>query len=151
MATNRLLVVDDDAAISSLIAAAAMDCGYDALATTSAKDFKGGLLSFRPTLIGLDLSMPGEDGMELLRYLAENDCKAGILIVSGFDQRVLECAATLGKGRGLKMLGTIPKPFRLSTLRQLFDALRHNEPEQSALDQLAAPKPEATAIPRRKA
>ncbi len=151
MTPNRLLVVDDEAAIGSLIAAAALDCGYDALATVSAKTFKSELLSFQPTLIALDLSMPGEDGIELLRYLAETGCDAGILIVSGFDQRVVECAALLATSRGLRMLGTIPKPFRLATLKQLFDALRQNEPEPNALEQDVAPKPATAATPRRTA
>jgi two-component system, OmpR family, response regulator len=130
MTTNRLLVVDDESAIGLIIAAAAMDCGYDARATASAKAFKSQLLIFRPTLVALDLSMPGEDGIELLRYLADAGCTAGILIVSGFDRRVIECAALLATSRGLRMLGTIPKPFRLSTLRELFVALRHDEQAQ---------------------
>lgn len=124
MERNRLLVVDDEMSIAALITATAMDCGYDAKIAVTAHAFKNEFLSFQPTLIALDLCMPGEDGIELLRYLADHECKAGILIVSGFDQRVLEGAVRLGTTRGLRMLGTIPKPFRLASLQELFNALR---------------------------
>ncbi len=149
MSPNRLLIVDDEVAIGSLIAAAALGCGYDAHATTDADSFKRQFLSFRPTLVALDLSMPGEDGIQLLRFLAENECNAGILIVSGFDQRVLQSAALLGQDRGLRMLGTIPKPFRLSSLRDLFNSLRHEDAEPAATEQAAEAKPAAKTTRRR--
>ena len=151
MSPNRLLIVDDEVAIGSLIAAAALGCGYDAHAMTDADSFKRQFLSFRPTLVALDLSMPGEDGIQLLRFLAESECDAGILIVSGFDQRVIECAASLGRGRGLRMLGTIPKPFRLGSLRELFNSLRHKDAEPAAAEPAAEAKPAAAKVARRRA
>lgn len=151
MSPNRLLVVDDQVEIGSLIAAAALGCDYEARATTDGESFKREYLSFHPTLVALDLSMPGEDGIQLLRFLAEKECTAGILIVSGFDQRVLQSAALLGRDRGLRMLGTIPKPFRLGTLRELFNTLRHKEPEPIAPVQDAPATPAAAVAPRRRA
>ena len=150
MSPNRLLIVDDQVEIGSLIAAAALGCGYDARSTVDGESFRREFLAFQPTLVALDLSMPGEDGIQLLRFLAEQECAAGILIVSGFDQRVLQSAALLGRDRGLRMLGTIPKPFRLGTLRDLFNSLRHVEPEPAAP---AEDRPASTtaAAPRRRA
>lgn len=149
MSPNRLLIVDDEVAIGSLIAAAALGCGYEAHATTDAESFKRHFLTFKPSLVALDLSMPGEDGIQLLRFLAEQECAAGILIVSGFDQRVLQSAALLGRDRGLRMLGTIPKPFRLGSLRELFNSLRHKDDEPAASEQPAEAKPAAKAALRR--
>ena len=48
------------------------------------------LSSQRPDMVALDLGMPGMDGVELLRFLAEQDYRSPVLIVSGFDRRVLE-------------------------------------------------------------
>lgn len=138
MSSNRLLVIDDQIEIASLIAAAAHGCGYDTRSTSDAASFKREFDTFHPTLIALDLSMPDEDGVQLMRFLAEKTCTAGILIVSGSDQRVLDCAASLAKQRGLRMLGTIPKPFRRGPLKELFDQLRHKE-----ADEMLAATPEA--------
>ncbi len=65
--------------------------------------------------------MPGCDGIELLRYLAEIGCQAQILIASGFDTRVLQSARELGTARGLNMAGVITKPMRASELRTLLE------------------------------
>lgn len=149
MSPNRLLVVDDQPEIASLIAAAAQGCGYDTRMTNDPVSFRREFESFQPTLIALDLSMPGEDGVQLMRFLAEKECKAGILIVSGSDQRVLDAAATLAQARGLRMLGTIPKPFRLASMKELFAKLRHEEPEVAAPAVEVATKTEQSAARRR--
>jgi hypothetical protein len=47
------------------------------------------------------------DGVELLRFLADEDFRAPVLIVSGFDRRVLESAFRLGEALGLNMAGPV--------------------------------------------
>jgi len=42
---------------------------------------------------------------------------------------VLDSAAHLGIARGLRMLGTIPKPVRMAALLELFNKLRHVDQE----------------------
>ena len=49
-------------------------------------------------MVALDLGMPGMDGIELLRFLAEQDYRAPVLIVSGFDRRILEFGISPGRG-----------------------------------------------------
>lgn len=154
MSPNRLLIVDDEVAFGAFIVEVALRSGYDARATSDARTFKQDYADFRPTIIILDLSMPEIDGIELLRFLEAQRCEAGILIVSGFDQRVLDSAAHLGIARGLRMLGTIPKPVRVATLHELFGRLRHDEPEDHpevghGADDVAARMP--IAIPQRRA
>lgn len=128
MSPNRLLVIDEQIEISAFIAAAGLGCGYDALSTTDADSFKREFAAFRPTLVAVDLSLADNRGMALLEFLAEQRCDAGILIVSGSNQRVIDRAAALMKKWGLRMLGTIPKPFRLGPVRELLDGLRQQEP-----------------------
>lgn len=137
MSPNRVLVVDDEVALGNFIVEVAIRADYDARATADARSFKQQYAEFNPTLIVLDLSMPDVDGIELLRFLEAEHCEAGILIVSGFDQRVLDSAAHLGIARGLRMLGTIPKPVRMATLLELFSKLRHVDPE-GAIESVAA-------------
>ena len=73
----------------------------------------------QPSLILLDLQMPGMDGIEALRYLARQGVTSGILLASGMDQRVLASARQLGESLGLKMLGTLQKPAMLEDIESL--------------------------------
>jgi len=75
-------------------------------------------------MVALDLGMPGMDGIELLRFLAEQDFRSPVLIVSGFDRRVLESAFRLGEALGLTMAGPLEKPVRLEQLETLLNELK---------------------------
>ena len=75
-------------------------------------------------MVVLDLGMPGMDGIELLRFLAEQGFQSPVLIISGFDRRVLESAFRLGTAQGLNMVGPLEKPVRLELLEGLLSQLR---------------------------
>lgn len=113
---NRLLVVDDQADLCEFIAAAAQGLGFQTAAATEAEEFRRVLLDFRPTVVVLDLQMPGSDGIELLRYMARQGSRAQVLVASGMDDRVLATAEQVGRSQGLNMLGTLRKPIMLPEL-----------------------------------
>jgi hypothetical protein len=64
------------------------------------------------------------DGVELTRFLAEQRYRGPVLIVSGFDRRVLESAFRLGETLGLNMVGPVEKPVRLDALEELLGKLK---------------------------
>ncbi len=64
------------------------------------------------------------DGVELIRFLAGQGYAAPVLIVSGFDRRVLESAFRLGEALGLTMVGPVEKPVRFEVLGALLIQLR---------------------------
>ena len=114
---KRLLVIDDESAIGRLIKVVAEGCGYEVTATSCPDLFMDEVTSREPYAIALDLSMPKTDGVEILRFLAAAKSKARIIIISGFDPRVLETAAELGSALGLSITGTLTKPIRVADLR----------------------------------
>jgi CheY-like chemotaxis protein len=118
-----LLLIDDEPTVGRFLAHAAEECGYRALATATAASFRREYRLLRPDAIAVDLAMPGGDGVELLRFLAEEQCRAPILIISGFDRRVLESAMRLGEALGLNMVGPLAKPVRLEELDRLLGSL----------------------------
>ena len=95
---------------------AAEENGFDAKVTISAENFRKAYEAEEPDVIAVDLAMPGGDGIELLRYLAERRSEAVVVIVSGFDSRVLEAAMRLGECLGLRMAGPLHKPMRVADL-----------------------------------
>lgn len=120
----RLLVVDDEPVLAEFIASAARECGYQPVLTSNDREFRDEFLASRPEMVALDLGMPGMDGVELLRFLADQHFAAPVLIVSGFDRRVLDSAFRLGEALGLSMAGPLEKPVRLQELEDLLNRLK---------------------------
>jgi YesN/AraC family two-component response regulator len=86
--------------------------------------FREFFIEERPDIVALDLQMPGMDGVELLRFLADQNFKGPVLIVSGFDRRVLDSAFRLGEAIGLTMVGPLEKPLRLAELEMLLHQVK---------------------------
>jgi DNA-binding response OmpR family regulator len=118
------LLIDDEPALADFLASAARECGFEPQITEQDEDFRAQFLADRPEMVALDLGMPGMDGVELLRFLAEQNYSAPVLIVSGFDRRVLESAFRLGEALGLNMAGPVEKPVRLEDLETTLSELR---------------------------
>ena len=116
-----LIALDDEEEISSLIAAIGERAGFTALSLTSQAAFREQLDERHPDVIVLDLQMPGGDGVRMLRLLADANVRAGVFLVTGMDERTIASAEQYGLGKGLKMLGTLQKPFDPDQLLQHFE------------------------------
>ena len=126
MPQPRLLLIDDEPALADFLADAARECGFEPVVTSDDTQFRETFIADPPGIVALDLGMPGMDGVELLRFLAEQGYRSPVLIVSGFDRRVLESAFRLGEALGLNMAGPVEKPVRLDALEQVLSQLRAN-------------------------
>ena len=124
MTQPRLLLIDDEPALAQFLASAAKESGFEPVVAESDDEFREAFVEIRPQMVALDLGMPGMDGVELIRFLAEQDYHAPVLIVSGFDRRVLESAFRLGEALGLTMAGPVEKPVRFEVLHGLLTELR---------------------------
>jgi len=123
MPQPRLLLIDDEPALAEYLANAARSSGFDPIITERDSEFREAFTAHRPEMVALDLGMP-VDGVELTRFLAEHDYRGPVLIVSGFDRRVLESAFRLGEALGLNMVGPVEKPVRIDVLEDLLAKLR---------------------------
>jgi DNA-binding response OmpR family regulator len=124
-ATRRLLILDDEPAVAQTVAFAAQRHGFAVRMSASTDDFFGDVELFAPSHIIIDLLMPGMDGVEVLRSLAETSCRAIIIMMSGMGTKVLESAQRVGIERGLCIGGILPKPFKSAELHALLDADVH--------------------------
>lgn len=124
---SMILVVDDDAFQRELIGMqlAHLGCRHvhlacDGEAALALYDAHSANIS----AIITDLSMPGMDGLVLMRHLAQRGVQAPIILLSGVEDEILSSAAGLAHAHGLHMLGLLPKPTTLERLRTLLADLR---------------------------
>jgi EAL domain-containing protein (putative c-di-GMP-specific phosphodiesterase class I)/DNA-binding CsgD family transcriptional regulator len=121
--TTRLLVFDDDAAIGRLAVRVAAMSDMDATAVTDAAAFAQRLRSHPPQIVLLDLQLGETDGVEQLRRLAEWQYRGALVLMSGFDARVLSTARALGESLGLKVEAVLEKPLRVAQLEAVLRRL----------------------------
>ena len=124
MPQPRLLLIDDEPALAEFLANAAKACGFEPIVTARDDQFRDAFIENKPEMVALDLGMPGMDGVELTRFLADQDYRGPVLIVSGFDRRVLESAFRLGEALGLNMVGPVEKPVRFDVLEELLGKIK---------------------------
>jgi EAL domain-containing protein (putative c-di-GMP-specific phosphodiesterase class I)/DNA-binding CsgD family transcriptional regulator/CheY-like chemotaxis protein len=112
----RLLVFDDDEATGRLIVRIGTILGYQTGAVATPDEFLARLVAQEPDVIVLDLQLGSTDGIEQLRLLAKRKFAGWLVLVSGFDTRVLESARGLAQSVGLKVWRVLGKPLQLGTL-----------------------------------
>ena len=120
----RLLLIDDEPALARFMAEAATLSGYEPIVAEDHRQFRDLYRSEKPDMIAIDLGMPGMDGVELIRFLAAKKARQPVMIVSGFDDRVLDTAMRLGVEMGLTMVGPVHKPARLEEVEDLLGTVR---------------------------
>ena len=121
--TTRVLVFDDDAAVGRLAVRVATMSGMAATAVTDAVSFAQRLRIQPPQVVLLDLQLGETDGVEQLRLLAERQYGGVLVLMSGFDARVLATARALGQSLGLKVEAVLQKPLRVAELEEVLRRL----------------------------
>lgn len=92
---KKVLVVDDEKDFLFLMEYWLKSKGYEAKGLTDGTKAVDELKSFKPDLVLLDLSMPGIDGVEVLRRIREVDADIPVIIITAYveDERVAKFSA----------------------------------------------------------
>ena len=124
----ELLVVDDETDFAEFVADVAKDAGFRVLSTDDPAEFFE-LYSSETNIVVLDLFMPGIDGIELIRHLADKNSKAALILMSGKSESVLHAAQALAEELNINVLATLQKPILPDELKNAFSMYA---PEQSS-------------------
>lgn len=122
---SKLLILDDNVLTGQTMRSMAEFAGLEVRFTTRSNDFFEWLGSWEPHFLAIDLIMPEMDGIEVMRRLANEHCKASIIITSGVGSRVLEAAERFALQHGLHIIGSLANPFSPAELRELLTRVVH--------------------------
>jgi DNA-binding NtrC family response regulator len=118
----RLLILDDDELVGILFETVGGLAGLRTRLTSTHAGFFAALAAEPAEHIVIDLTMPGMAGEEVLRRLAALQCRARIIVCSGAETSRLADAGALASSLGLRLAGTLPKPFAPAALRRLLQS-----------------------------
>lgn len=113
---RRLLVLDDENDVAATVCMMAATAAFDTDHTDNVDHFLEKVIAWAPTHVAIDLQLADRDGIEILHKLAEMGCKAAIIIISGLGGRILDSSARAATENGLRLIGTLSKPFSRATL-----------------------------------
>ena len=118
---NPICIVDDVASITSTVAGILQDEGYQTVSFPDAESFWQSLDTMEPSLVLLDIWLPGIDGMQLLKRLHDRIPELPIIMMSGHTG--IEAAVTAIKAGAYDFL---EKPLHLEVLLdKVASALKH--------------------------
>ncbi|MET0100186.1 MAG: EAL domain-containing response regulator [Sedimenticola sp.] len=150
---GHILVVDDDPFVLKTTCFTLSGLGYEQVLTAESVTRALEMMqSANPPVevILTDLNMPGTDGVEFLRQLADEGFTGDLLLISGEDTRTLSMAENLARVRHLNVLGTLAKPIKPGVLKQILttraSATDSTDETQSGEDVEITPKRLSNAI-----
>lgn len=117
--SGRLLVLDDEQDVANTICLMAKSSAYGTDFTDDSDVFMEKVLTWSPTHVAVDLQLADRDGIEVIHELAEIGCQAAVIVMSGLGGRILDSSARAVSENGLRLLGTLSKPFTRAELLTL--------------------------------
>lgn len=122
MPLPKLIVLDDEVDFAEFVGIVAKKAAFEVEEFNNAIVFMDDYKKDADVII-LDLMMPEVDGIEIIRFLAEINCDAHLILMSGFDSGVLHSAEKLAAEHGLNLTGSLTKPISPSKLSKLLGEL----------------------------
>ncbi len=113
-----LLIVDDDPRICRTIGRIASKNSIDTKQLIDPRKLPEIYQNCIPSKIVLDLSMPGFDGLDALRFFGSVDATAQICLISGHSGALLKSAHKLGQMLGLNMTEPLSKPLSMLAIEE---------------------------------
>ncbi len=117
---TEIFIIDDEEQIAEMLGEVVSLSGFNANIYTDATLFFKESKFNNQSIIILDLNMPKMDGIEVIRELSKSNCRASLILMSGYDVSVLHSAEKLANAHKLEVMTSIMKPIKLD---QLLDVL----------------------------
>jgi DNA-binding response OmpR family regulator len=120
MATDRVLIVDDDRVIQELLRVNLEIEGYDVEVASDGEEALDQFDAFRPQLVLLDIMMPKLDGWQVARRLKESPAGRDVPVVM-LSARAQD--SDVQRGNDVGVAAYVTKPFDPTRLMDLVNEL----------------------------
>lgn len=112
---KKILIIDDEPEICKMVTEFLFDAGYTASYALNGPDGLAMIKRDLPSLVLLDIGMPGMDGIEVMRLIREQFPALLVVVLTGHrDPETVKKMAELGVSEYLT------KPIHLETLLNQF-------------------------------
>src|SRR5678815_4106527 len=112
----RLLVVDDDPRLTSIVALTAAQLGILTRECNDPRLALDAFVEFRPDVVMIDIYMPEQDGIDLLHEILLTGIGTGLILTTGGGDGLLSVAQDVVRFHGAAEAGVLCKPFRRAEL-----------------------------------
>ncbi|GAB6159057.1 response regulator [Desulfotomaculum varum] len=118
-----VLIIDDQPGVRRLLLEALAEEGWRVKTASSGAEGLQMLAAWRPSLVLLDMKMPGMNGVETLQEIRRLDRNLPVVMMSAYgDMEVME------QTRHLEVAHYLSKPFDLNEVRLLVKAILAERP-----------------------
>jgi len=139
----QLVVLDDDQAVAEFLASVGVGSGWAVHAFVREDEFQALVSVSPPDAILLDLQLASSDGVEQLEFLHDCHYTGAVVLMSGFDARVLASAQQIGSSLGLNIIAALEKPARPVRVREVLAQIARSPTAGVTAPAVAGP---ATAV-----
>lgn len=119
--TRNILVLDDDRFFTRLTSRLAADRGHIVEECNSSGQLDQSRLSDFD-LIFLDIMMPEIDGVKILRGIQRHAPTTKVVLMTSIDDALVETLKVVAANMGIKLLGSLKKPFKSGEFLRFLDA-----------------------------
>jgi len=114
MDKTKVLVIDDEQGIRDLFIQALEEDDYEVLTVDNGEQGLDIIKSEKPSVIFLDLKLPGIDGLEVLKRISDLEIKPIVIMITGHGT-IAKAAKTMDLGA----YDYIVKPFQIDDIIKL--------------------------------
>ncbi|NWK77699.1 EAL domain-containing protein [Aquitalea sp. LB_tupeE] len=122
----RLLILEDQVILRKLIS---RQTGFFSRQATTIDEFSNPAEALRSAaensydLIITDIGIPGMSGIDFIKNLTAIGCRASLLIISGYDSRILHAITSMARGQGIPSVNFLRKPYSIDQFLHQLNAV----------------------------
>lgn len=128
---GRVFLVDDDELILSMLARMLEREGYEVRTETGETDLTNKIISWHPDVVLLDVSLPGQSGMDTLKELKDEASHIEVIMLTADDT-----AETAVKAMKMGARDYLTKPFNIDEVKIVIGNALENIKLKNELDYL---------------
>jgi len=126
--SGHIYLIDDDASIRRALTGTLERLGYSVSVYEAPDEFLKSAMPISPSVILLDMRMPGKSGVEVQAELIANKCRTPIIFISG-ESLPAQIVRAMKQGAADFLL----KPFSMESLLRAVDSGLAKDAEQHAV------------------